>query len=435
MKFSTKTIQEMAETLIVEYEQQLEEGEEIRIDELEQEMRKVLQEVGRESLGQMLTIQDEKNGEVRVACTCQAKARRISRREAKLLSVFGWINYKRSYYKCDQCGKTQIPLDEEQGLHPGQATRGMARLLGLSGVTVSFEEASRQIAQYLLVEVCDNTIRKETQEIGKRQQQREVKWIKNSKDIDYLQMRERQKHDRLKRVYGSMDGALVPIGNEWKEEKTISWYQVDIPYGRQSQHAQDICYYTDLTNAENFSELVWASAVYHRVDHAEEVVFVCDGAKWIWKLISLHFPKAVQIVDWYHACAYITPIAEALFQSDEQKSQWEQEMKDFLWNGNVQTVIRICDKYKNHPDAKEPVHKAISYYTNNQSRMDYEFFRQQGYFIGSGTVESACKQIVAMRLKRSGARWTKTGATLTAKARAAWLSNQWDEITGFPLAA
>ena len=60
--------------------------------------------------------------------------------------------------------------------------------------------------------------------------------------------------------------------------------------------------------------------------------------------------------------------------------------------------------------------------------MDYARFRQQGYFIGSGTVESAGKQISTLRLKRAGARWTEQGALATAKARAAWLSGTWDVL-------
>ncbi|VAW34678.1 hypothetical protein MNBD_CHLOROFLEXI01-685, partial [hydrothermal vent metagenome] len=59
----------------------------------------------------------------------------------------------------------------------------------------------------------------------------------------------------------------------------------------------------------------------------------------------------------------------------------------------------------------------------------YVYFREQGYMIGSGTIESGCKQIGTMRLKRSGAHWTETGAILVGKARAAWLSGQWDSLT------
>jgi hypothetical protein len=60
--------------------------------------------------------------------------------------------------------------------------------------------------------------------------------------------------------------------------------------------------------------------------------------------------------------------------------------------------------------------------------MTYDQFRAAGYLIGSGTVESACKQIVTQRLKRPGAQWTVPGAVLTAKARAAWLSGEWEAL-------
>ena len=58
--------------------------------------------------------------------------------------------------------------------------------------------------------------------------------------------------------------------------------------------------------------------------------------------------------------------------------------------------------------------------------MQYDRFRAAGYLIGSGTVESGCKQIVTQRLKLPGAQWTVKGAVKTAKARAAWLSGEWD---------
>ena len=55
-------------------------------------------------------------------------------------------------------------------------------------------------------------------------------------------------------------------------------------------------------------------------------------------------------------------------------------------------------------------------------------FRAAGYMIGSGTVESGCKQIVTQRLKLPGAQWEVSGAVQTAKARAAWLSGHWQSL-------
>jgi len=89
-------------------------------------------------------------------------------------------------------------------------------------------------------------------------------------------------------------------------------------------------------------------------------------------------------------------------------------------------VIAACQTFQKHAQAGEAARRAVPYYSNHAKRMDYARFRAAGYQIGSGTIESGCKQIATQRLKRSGARWTFEGAPWTAKARAAWLSGYWD---------
>jgi uncharacterized protein YceK len=108
-------------------------------------------------------------------------------------------------------------------------------------------------------------------------------------------------------------------------------------------------------------------------------------------------------------------------------------MKTLLWNGEVEDVIQKCRTLLDQVGCSAD--RLISYYTNNLERMRYANFRAKGYFIGSGTVESGCKQIITMRLKRSGARWTQHGAAMTAKARTAWLSGSWQNVTQLPLVA
>jgi len=100
-----------------------------------------------------------------------------------------------------------------------------------------------------------------------------------------------------------------------------------------------------------------------------------------------------------------------------------------LWEGNIDQVIAACQAFQNHTRAGEAACRAVTYYSNNAKRMDYARFRAAGYQIGSGTIESGCKQIATQRLKRSGARWTLDGARMTAKARAAWLSGHWDRLS------
>jgi len=235
---------------------------------------------------------------------------------------------------------------------------------------------------------------------------------------------------------------MAPLKGEWRELKNIAWYRVEKvrsyqkrrrhgrPVGEQNDlQAQDISYHCDFKTGDEFSDLFWASACQRKADLYEERVFVCDGAVWIWKLIERHFPHAVQIVDWYHASEYLPPVAEAAFGLGSEAYQaWLENARSLLWEGQINKLIQACRQLSEHASAATAIHKAVTYFTNNQHRMDYARFREQGYFIGSGTVESAGKQISGLRLKRAGARWTEQGALLTAKARAAWLSGTWEVL-------
>jgi len=78
--------------------------------------------------------------------------------------------------------------------------------------------------------------------------------------------------------------------------------------------------------------------------------------------------------------------------------------------GQVEEVILACQPYSSCTEAVSG-----DLFTNNIERMRYDRFRAAGYMIGSGTVESGCKQIVTQRLKLPGAQWEVAGAVHTAK--------------------
>jgi hypothetical protein len=328
------------------------------------------------------------------------------------------------------------------GLEAGKVTAGLAELLALAGVEVAFEESADWLERFLLFRVSDNTVRHETERFGQLQAGLEAHWKKQSQDERWLQMRQHDPGKQPGRLYGSLDGVMAPLLGEWRELKTIAWYRVKPvrSYQKRRHHAcrvgeqndlqaQEITYHCDIQSPEQLGELFWATACQRLADLYEELVFVCDGAPWIWKLIERYFPHAVQIVDWYHASEYLPPIAEAAFGLDSpQYHAWLDQSRTQLWNGQIDELIHDCQCLASIPTAATAVYHAVSYFTNNQKRMNYAAFRAHGFFIGSGTVESAGKQIAGLRLKRAGARWTEQGAISTAKARAAWLSGSWESL-------
>jgi hypothetical protein len=457
MEFSTEGLKPLAEKLAQMIESELEETERMTTRGIEEEIRQRLREIGQMTFGLILSNQDSTQ-EREIACECGGKMIYQRRRKAKVLSVFDWVEYERSYYAGCQCGGGKAPVDEKLGLEPGQVTAGLAALIGLAGSELAFEYSSRFLEPFLLFRVSENTIRKETHRFGQLQSQREEQVVARSQDTVHLQERLRTEVERPQRLYGSIDGAYVRIEErqaqngeteKWREMKVGCFYQVEsIPESQQRKRhqekkargqpalrAKDMYYFCDIAEVEAFDDLFWAMAYQDKADLAAEVVFVCDGARWIWNLVERYFPQAVQIVDWFHAEERLEQVAADAF-AKEMARAWLDETLTELWHRNTPFVIKACEKLASRFSSAS---KALTYFRNNAHRMQYDHFRLMGYMFGSGTVESACKQIVSQRLKRSGAQWNLQGAVFTAKARAAWLSGEWHQLCSLrdhlPLAA
>ncbi len=422
----------------------------VRIADVEQEMRELLRQIGAQALSQLLSL-GAGTPAAELPCPCGGTLHYQREREATVTSVFGRITYERAYYAGCQCGKGRAPVDEQYGLVPGAVTAGLAALLGLGGIELSFGESQDWLKAFLLFEVSENTIRSETQALGAVQEEREAELCQHSQDLDYLQARLREETSLPTRLYGSLDAAKVRIEprakegkkpenpEAWRDMKVGCWYEAEpVPPVQRSPRQRDkfereqavfraknLRYYCDIQEADEFGQLMWGTGCRLKADLVPELVFVCDGAVWIWNLVKLHYPRAVQIVDWYHAADRLERVALAAFSALSDRTPWLEQVTADLWTGHVTPVIQACELLAARC---EEARKAVTYFTNNAARMKYDQFRAAGYLIGSGTVESGCKQIVTQRLKKPGAQWDVEGAVQTAKARAAWLSGEWNAV-------
>jgi hypothetical protein len=420
------------------------------LSEIERNIREMLLKVGQFLLTTWLAMQSSKYPEKEIECIyCSAEAEYQYQRPGTLLTIIGQVSYKRAYYVCPYCHQGHYPLDKRLGLRPGQISAELENLSGMTGAQMPFEKGSQLFEALTLVSLSDHSIAKATQAMGFEVQVQEAEWQEQSQNENWLQEQERIA-ERPKRIYGAMDAAKVHIRGEnedpWKDLKVGAWFTTTAkppqnPDEDWKIEAQEMSYYCDILPAQQFGDLLWATGCQRQAQLAEELIFLGDGAEWIWNLVSRHYPHAIQIVDWFHATEYIAPIANAAFSDEEQCQDWISQVRSVLWEGELASVIQACQRFSNHPKAGESARKAVTYFTNNQHRMDYHAYRANGYQIGSGTIESGCKQIVTQRLKVAGAIWKFDNAIKTAKARAAWLSDQWSsiasrrELLSLPLAA
>jgi hypothetical protein len=462
MKYNIEKINLIGKMLAEIVEEALEaKGEAgVLIGDIEMAMRESMLKIGNSALQCFLENTD---GEVEaeMECVCGGKLYQ-RRRKATIWSVFDKVVYKRAYYAGCACGKGCAPVDRRYGIEPGKVTAGLAHLIALSGINKAFDDGRKWLREYLLFEVSENTVRAETQTMGKLQREADAELIKETQNEASLQKREQSPRPKPDILYGSIDAAKVRIEprdekekaaenrETWRDLKAGCWYEGEIVPTRQHStrqrdkaqqedvvlRAKNKQYFCDIDKAEPFGKLLWATGYALGADRARILVFICDGAVWIWNLIVHYFPNAIQIVDWYHAADRLKRIAEEAFANPSERRAWLENVTEDLWQGRVELVIEACQLLAKKSNLAK---QSLLYYGNNMERMRYAQFRAAGYLIGSGVIESGCKQIVTQRLKLPGAQWNLDGAILTAKARTAWMSGNWQKLVSarslLPLAA
>lgn len=405
--------------------------------QMERELRQVLQECGQVGMSQWLASLTPTYPDEHACCPhCQQEADYIRWRTSNIRTLQGNVTCRRPYYLCPHCHKGHYPFDNELGLRPNQMSAEMERLGGMVGVELPFGQGSDLFGELTLVGLSDQSLDKATQAYGSEMSAVEEEWVEASQEVAAIKQRQRTERHPV-RFYGSMDATKVHIhGDEkdpWRDLKIGAWFEAKRkpptkPNGAWRIEAENVSYYADICPANEFGSLFWATGVQRNANLARELVILGDGAEWIWNLVESNFPKAVQILDWFHACEYLTPVAKVVFRSQERQKAWVEQMKEWLWKGKIADVIAACQAYVNPEIEEDPAQRAVTYYQNNRQRMKYPEYRKQGYHIGSGTIESAAKQIGTQRMKVARAIWNEESARKVAKARAAYLSGQWDML-------
>ncbi|MCK5922221.1 MAG: ISKra4 family transposase [Methylococcales bacterium] len=427
-------ITEIAELVVKLIQTKLDE-EGSTLTRIEQATRSILHEVGRQTVEATVKTMKPSYPERMTICTCGGKAGYVRQRTGQLHTIFGKVQVKRAYHLCKTCHKGHFPLDDKLGLRPNALSDELSRLVAMTGVQLPFGKGRDLFEELTLVSVSDQTMAKATQGIGDIVAEKERKQQEAARDEAYILQRKREAR-RPVRLYGVMDAAKIHIRDDpehrWRDIKIGAWFEAGgqpptSPNGEWSIRAKNIHYYADICPSNEFGEILWGSGVAHDAQLAHELVVLGDGADWIWNLVDEHFPKAVQILDWFHASEHLMPVAQAAYITEAEQVNWVTSMKQLMWEGRIEELVTTCNSLTT-TCSNDDIRKAANYFDNHKERMRYAYFRKQGYQIGSGTIESAAKQIGLMRMKVPGAIWNEANARKVAKARASYLSDHWHSL-------
>lgn len=260
-----------------------------------------------------------------------------------------------------------------------------------------------------------------------------------------------------KRVVISIDGGRIRIRKtkrgkktkkgrsryhtDWREPKLLVIYVVD-EKGRIAQEFAPVIDGT-LKGPDEVFRLLELYLSQLEITEAAKVLFIADGAKWIWKRVAPLWQRlglegrCRELVDFYHVIEHVHALA-ALKTSwrPAQRKRWATRQRRRLWRGELQAFIdeieRFCRGKKGKGWARER-----DYLLRNAraGRLDYAKARRAKLPMGSGTMESAIRRVVNLRLKGASIFWLEEHAEQMLLLRTYYKSKRWQVLENKAFAA
>jgi hypothetical protein len=162
---------------------------------------------------------------------------------------------------------------------------------------------------------------------------------------------------------------------------------------------------------------------------ARKLLYLGDGAEWVWNLKKDRWNSALELLDFYHGTEHLWALGRAVRGEQEPAlSQWVQPLRHKLRHGQEQQVLgQVAQLRPRRGEAGQAIRREQGYFQTHAGRMNYEQIAKRGWPIGSGPVESACRQ-KQCRFKRCGQFWTKRGLRNLCALDEARRNHHWDEL-------
>jgi hypothetical protein len=382
-------------------------------------LRDKLWHLGTQAMGVMLEALDRQ---------CVSDRPVHDHRTRTLVSLFGPLDVARS--RCRTPEGWCYPLDEAMGLlgHRGW-TVGVHEAVSLLSCEMSFESVGEVLDRLFGLSVSAPMVQWLAECAGRGAEAL----------LEAPPERPPRKLEVPDTLVVAVDGCKAPQRDGWREVKVATLYgqqgRCRSATGRGKLLRKE--YFATLENAECFGQCLWARARHWGVEQARRVVVMGDGAPWIWNLAVMHYPGAIEIVDFYHAVEHLWDVGEALWgdrHTSAATRSWVGRYRKRLKQGRVDLVVAAIDRSRSQRGGKlsseqaNSVRLQLGYFRENASRMRYGRFRQMRLAIGTGAVEGACKHVVQARFKRPGMRWSRPGLKSMLALRLIRLNNRWEQL-------
>ncbi len=405
-------------------------------------MRAALHQAGAAALTELLQFPAPPADQRQLPCGCGHQAPYQEIRCKPILTIVGPVRISRPYYLCSRCHAGQFPVDVELDIANTEFSPGVRRMQALVGQEAPFDRGREQLQFLAGLEVTAKSVERTAEAMGADIAQREQGEIQKALQLDLPVIA----GEPIPILYVQMDGTGVPVvkketaGRQGKTEgqpahtrevklgcvfTQTTWDQE----GYAIRDSDSTTYTGAIETAVEFGKRVYREALKRGWSRAKKKVVLGDGAEWIWNLVAEHFPGAIQIVDFYHACQHLWEVARRLYPINERSQKtWMKIHQKLLEKGKIEKlVLSLRSIDANHPEVAEKIRTEADYFARNAERMRYPQFRRQHLFVGSGVIEAGCKTVIGSRLKRSGMFWTVRGANAILALRCCHLNRRFED--------
>jgi hypothetical protein len=353
----------------------------------------------------------------------------------------GPVSCRRAYYYCGRCGQGLVPWDQAVGLTSRSFSPAAEELVCLAGtVSSSFEEAARKVLLPLAgLKVAKTTVQRTTEAAGQRVADHlgaggtfagpaPWKWHRDARGqtcayvgLDLTSVRQQAEDG------GKAEGRMPYVAMVFNPVPDLPEGSPDAPPPQAGMQAR---YLSGLYDLDQLGENLRKQAGQVGMNRADQWIGLTDGGNGLEEFVRRNFPdEPVLILDFWHASEYLVELGQALLPSDAEERQrrvgtWCRTLKH---EGGARMVEILEGLEGLSPAAEQKRATTLNYYRNNLHRMGYPTYVANGWIIGSGAVESACKTVVGQRLKLAGMRWREYGTNALCHLRALYRSddNQW----------
>ena len=416
-----------------------------------------IEEITRQSCNELERLLIQRAMQVRadlvaVKCShCGGKlVRRCRQKTHPIRTLCGTIELHRTGGFCNRCDRMLYPADHSLGLLEHSTASPLVQEVSALLVSKMPAEQAEAISQRVCgIQLSRASLAREAQRQGDRA--RVLLTTMNRADqpalpalpagetalpekpftlviqIDAWNIRERDfwKQTQAKRKRGE-------DFSRWHWVYTATCFRLDqrCVQGRHRAVITERSYVATRAGIEPMMKELHAEAMRRGLGRAQRVLVIADGAVWIWNAVKDRFQEAVQRLDLWHANSYLWAVATELHGTGTAEARaWVKPLLKQLRQDKTPAVIHKLQELV--PDLNQAQGKIVTttveYYTTNLQRMKYVQGDQLHEPVGSGAIESTCRQLQC-RMKRCGQFWSQAGDEALLTLDTFWRNGYWEKL-------